>query len=409
MRTRDKSITINSDFVQGHTIEMAVAARNESQQEQKIESSLTPKITLNITGKTSASAAPSGLVATTSFYSVFLDWDNPVDYDFDQIDVYAASSNIRTSAFKIGTVRGTVYTHNLGAANLTRYYWIKAKNTAGVESVWHPLSPTAGVEATTGAFPPADIDDFAVIASKMFQKIPVLDGDTWTDNTPGAGDITWNAHSVYYNGARYLISTDNSDKHYIYWVVGNTGGSGTVADPYLSTYSDAAAAPTQTDTLFIIATNISGTHNVAWNSIANQVIGSAYITDASITNAKIANLAVDTAQIANAAITNLKVKNDISADKITAGTLTGRTVRTASGTGQRIVLSQADNTMGMYDSSNELVILIDDDIEGSSSPGIRVGGTVAGYFWAKNTTTGSHAHLTGAQIFVDNHSAVTHS
>ncbi len=350
MRTRDKALTINSDFIQGHTIELTAAARDEAGRQQDI--TIAPKLTINITGKTSASAAPSALTADTSFYSVFLNWVNPVDYDFSDIEIYASATNIRSGAFKIGTVKSTSFTQNLGAANLTRYYWLKARNTSGVESVWHPLSPTAGVVATTGALGPSDIDDFAIIASKMFQKIPVLDGDTWSDDTPGAGDVTWNAHSLYYNGARYLISSDNSDKQYIYWVVGNTGGSGTVADPYLSTYSDAATAPAQTDTLFIIATNISGTHNVAWNSIANQVIGSAYISNLSVTTAKIANLAVDNAKIAN-----------LNADKINAGTLTGRTVQTSS-TGQRQVMESSDNTYRMYNSSGDLRLTIDDGVFG---------------------------------------------
>ncbi len=349
MRTRDKSLTINSDFVVGHTINMAVAARDEAGRQQDI--TIAPKITLKITGKTSASAAPSNLTADASFYNVFLAWDNPVDYDFDQIEVWESEDNIRGNADKLATIRATTMSRDLGAVNLTRYYWIKALNTSGIESVWHPLSATEGVSATTGAFPPASIDDFAVTASKMFQKIPVLDGDSWSNNSPGGGDVAWNEHSVYYNGARYLVAAGNTSDHYIYWTVGNTGGSGTVADPYTTTYStdNTDSGPTMSDITFIIAVNNSGTHNVAWNSIANQVIGSAYIKDASIINAKIANLAVDDAKIAN-----------LNADKINVGTLTGRTVRTAS-SGQRIVMENSDNTLRMYDGSSILRVTIDDD------------------------------------------------
>lgn len=55
--------------------------------------------------------------------------------------------------------------------------------------------------------------------------------------------------------------------------------------------------------------------------IANAAIGSAQIIDAAITSAKIANLAVGSAAIQNLAVTNAKI-GDVTADKITAGSLT---------------------------------------------------------------------------------------
>jgi hypothetical protein len=70
----------------------------------------------------------------------------------------------------------------------------------------------------------------------------------------------------------------------------------------------------------------------------------------------------------------------ITANNITAGTLTGRTVQT-SATGKRVVIDGANNDLLFYNSNNTLVIKLDDDISGSniggsgsaSYPGFKIG------------------------------------
>jgi hypothetical protein len=57
----------------------------------------------------------------------------------------------------------------------------------------------------------------------------------------------------------------------------------------------------------MIATNTGGLHDLAWNALANAVIGSAYIQNAAIINAKIADLAVDTAKMADLTVTTAKI------------------------------------------------------------------------------------------------------
>jgi len=93
--------------------------------------------------------------------------------------------------------------------------------------------------------------------------------------------VAWNEHSLFYNGAEYTIAAGNTDLKYIYWLNG------------LSVYNSSDTNPTLTDDDFVIAVNIDGTHDLAWNAIANQVIGSAYIEDASILSAKIVSLAAN--------------------------------------------------------------------------------------------------------------------
>jgi hypothetical protein len=80
--------------------------------------------------------------------------------------------------------------------------------------------------------------------------------------------------------------------------------------------------------------------------IAALAVETAQIDNLAVTEGKIADLAVTAAKIANATITSAKI-NDLSADKITAGTITGSTLQTAS-SGKRFVVSTSDNEAHFY-------------------------------------------------------------
>lgn len=144
---------------------------------------------------------------------------------------------------------------------------------------------------------PTSIDDFADI-SAGFPRIPVVVGDTFTNNSPATGKVSWNAHHLFYNGTDYSILagetgvSSNGDAIYIWW------------DNGANTYNSSAAGDHPSDLMgagdFIIAVNTNGFVTMAWNSIANQVIGSAYIQ--------------------KAAINDLHV-NELSASKLTAGSV----------------------------------------------------------------------------------------
>jgi len=125
-----------------------------------------------------------------------------------------------------------------------------------------------------------DIDNFAVTASKIFTKIPVISGDTWTDHSPTALYVAWNEHKLYYNGVEFTIAAGNSALKYIYW------------DGSSAAYSASDTNPGLADGQFVIATNVSGNHDLAWNAIANEVIGSAYIQALAVSDAKILSCAV---------------------------------------------------------------------------------------------------------------------
>lgn len=192
-------------------------------------------------------------------------------------------------------------TYNYGGPYV--YVQVKAVDTWGSSSA----SGTFAYGFPGRPVEPKEITDFAINASKMFLRIPVLEGDVWYANTP-AGYVRWLQHKLYYNGKCYSIPASQTNKKYIYWIKPSSpSGSGTPDDPYISGYSSQDAHPADAGILgddgFIIAVNNDGVYDLAWNAIANQVIGSAYIMDAAITNAKI---------------------DTLEANKITAGILQSR-------------------------------------------------------------------------------------
>ena len=361
MRVRNNSTaTILFDYDVGHEYEVVVRAIGPDGTNQAMEASVRNSIV--IVGKTNAPDIATSLTATGIINAVSLEWTNPSNYDLGRTEIWRSSSNDRANATKVAEVKGGAFIDVLSGPDLTRYYWIRAVNTSGVASTFHP-NTTVGVSATSKGVEATDIDDFSITATKMFTNAIIVDLDVWSNNSPGAGSIAWNAHRVIYNGASYPISAGDTALGYIYWTIGATA------------YSESATHPTLATTAFMIAINTAGIHTLVWNSSANMVIGSAFIMDLAVdklvANAASTNEFVsNTAQIKDAVITNAKI-NDLSADKLTAGTidatvisvtnlsatnitsgtLTGRTVQTAAA-GARITMDGPNGKLEFNDGSD---------------------------------------------------------
>jgi len=250
-----------------------------------------------------APAAPSGLSVSLYMKAIKFFWGKNTEIDFDY---YKFRTKVATDAWSDwsdefeGTETFRSLTQQEQDDHTTEaqiYIEVKAYDTFGNESL------VSSTNATTSGLnvQPTDINDFAITASKIFTKIPILEGDSWTNNSPSAGSIAWNTHTLYHNGVAYSIEAGNSSSQYIYWINGS------------SSYTLSDTNPTLTDVDFLIATNDSGSHDLAWNAMANLAVGSAYIQEAAILGAHILEL---------------------DADKIRTGTLTGidiigNTIRTS--------------------------------------------------------------------------------
>lgn len=272
-----------------------------------------------------APSAVSGLVAVPFMAAIKFSWNPSPESDFDyykirtrvEDDAWAAWENYSGTQYFRGLTDAEINDHTKEA---TIYIEITAVDTFLSESAAISTNAAAlglNVEST-------DINDFAVEASKIFTKIPILESDSWTDDTPDTNSVTWNQHNLFYNGAQYIIAAGNTDKKYIYWENGNTS------------YTTSDTNPTLSDGDFIIATNVDGAHDLAWNAIANQVIGSAYIQLLAVQNAHINDL--NAAKITAGFIDVDRIEAlSILAEKIQVGTLTAdRIISTAGLNSQRL-------------------------------------------------------------------------
>lgn len=277
--------------------------------------------------------------STSAIKSVFLRWTNPSDSDLARVDVYRADSPSYSTYNKIGSAYGTAWTDSSSVRGTTYRYKLKAVDYSGNESGFSTLDPDPSslgyLQITPGQIGAADIATFAVDATKIDSNTIALKGDVWNDNSPSSGRISWNAHSVIYGGVEYAISAGDTNLKYLYWTYPNTTYTATNTNPTASTLGDKG---------FVIATNINGAHDLAWNALANAIIGSAWIEDLAVTNAKI---------------------NDLSADKITAGTIDS----------DIITLGEVGGSKGIIKSSGATSAVLGTGfwIEGGSSPIFAIG------------------------------------
>jgi len=267
-------------------------------------------------------ATPTGLAVGTAFKSIFLQWSKNTELD---LYGYVLRRSL-TPGFSWATGT-TVYSGSANAFTDTKdeadppqttYYYRVAAFDLFDDS---DMTPSGAVGATTGYIEETDIAEFAITASKIFTKIPILESDAWQDDTPVPGSISWNEHFLYYNGVKYTIAAGSSDKKFVYWVYDDPGS----ATVWPSNYHESEIHPTEItggmgDDDHIIATNLDGAHDLAWNAMANLVVGSAYIMNAAILNAHIQDLAVDNAKISSLDASKINT-GFLSADRIQAGTI----------------------------------------------------------------------------------------
>lgn len=97
-----------------------------------------------IQGGDTAPNPPTSLTTETEWDGVRLHWTNPSNKDIAYIEVWRSTTNDRSTATMVAEVKANDYTdHSLEIG--TRYYWVRAMSTTGLESTWHPTSATAGV------------------------------------------------------------------------------------------------------------------------------------------------------------------------------------------------------------------------------------------------------------------------
>jgi hypothetical protein len=150
-----------------------------------------------VTGEGTAPDAPSALTTEREWDAVRLHWANPPQRDVDYIQIWRHTANDRASATMVAQVKANDYTdHSLETG--TRYYWIRAISTTGLEGAWHPTSATGGVSGIPEQVAITSAADKDVLqyesASSSWVNSPGIRGNT---RLLGEMQATTNANYVF--------------------------------------------------------------------------------------------------------------------------------------------------------------------------------------------------------------------
>jgi hypothetical protein len=270
-----------------------------------------------------------------------------------------------TQAFTVSANGVEVETSYPGKTNDTRYFWVRPVDHAGNKGPFTGQSglqgdnhEILGMELTLGVASATDIEDFEINMTESFgNTIALVPNNPFENNSNTAGKISWTQHYLFNEGTGFIVDASgegtsdgyvwwdrnddlknlNLDDYYVTTSAGNIqlyngqdistlkefelGENNSLKNVYFSgvnyqtSTEHPANNPTENDITsttpdfddgdFVIARNTNGIATPVYHAFANALIG--------------------TANIANAAIKTAHV-NDLSADKIRAGTIDGHLI-----------------------------------------------------------------------------------
>ncbi len=235
-------------------------------------------------------------------------------------------------------------------------------------------------------------EDNIAIAGAGNWTVPKYCGFTLTTDSKAE----WTTGTIIYKGTKYSISSGDTTNKYIYF------------DPDISitVLQTAAAQPTLGANGFWFAFYDSGDDTVE-QAQCFKMLNVELLKAGSIETSHLNFTAVGSGNIV-ATINASSEGITIEADNLTIGATTTfaagynptdsvGTHKTSSGTGQRIVVDGSDGTIKWYNSSNTLVLTIDDTIYGSM-PGISIGSPSGAAIALSDTNTGSATILSADQL-----------
>ena len=286
-----------------------------------------------------------------------------------------------TRIFNVNSNGPEVETSYLGKTNDTRYFWVRAVDLAGNKG---PFTGAANLEGEThdisgyklrlGVASATDIEDFEINMTQSFgETIALVPSNPFQNNSDSAGKISWTQHYLFNEGTGFIVdaSGDGTSDGYVWWdrndasknvniddyyVRWQNPSNQQISDPvrwgdlsennrekviewsvidpnnnedqlnlrnvyfsgvnYQTSTNHPASNPNEGDITstvvgfddgdFIIARNTNGIATPVYYAFANALIGTANIEQAAIKTAHV---------------------NDLSADKIRAGTIDGHDIQ----------------------------------------------------------------------------------
>lgn len=124
------------------------------------------------------------------------------------VEIWAATSNNRAAAAKIGDGQIPQFAHTGLSTSTTRYYWARPVDRSGLIGEWYPVSATAGVSATSSstALAPGSVGNVELAAGAVtFDKVNIA---TLSSLTVDAGAITGGSITgVTFTGGLFQTAT----------------------------------------------------------------------------------------------------------------------------------------------------------------------------------------------------------
>jgi|GEM_PF-3565158 len=126
-------------------------------------------------------SAPTDLIITPTFKSIWLKWSQHPDPDFSHMEIHEAPANDRSQAVYIGNATGTTFIREGLAGGQQVYYWIRAVDRSRNMSAFFPASLSGGIGGKTKKVEEADYQELsitnAIIANGAIDDAKILSLD----------------------------------------------------------------------------------------------------------------------------------------------------------------------------------------------------------------------------------------
>lgn len=156
----------------------------------------------------------------------------------------------------------------------------------------------------------------------------ILDGFTFTDNSPAAGSIAWSGCHIVYKGTDYTITDGNTANKYIWWDYDATPNT---------VFQTSNTKPNLTDDDCLVCINADGIHKLVIGAtmphgafLLGATVDTPELRDSCVATAKLAAGSVLAAKIGDGAVEEAKIAAAaVTAAKIGEGAVTSGKVATA--------------------------------------------------------------------------------
>lgn len=137
-------------------------------------------------GDQTAPGTPTDLSSEGSLGFITLTWTNPVDTDFNYVEIWEGSDSVLANATNLSKAFGTTFNRGNLAPLTTKYYWIRSVDYSGNKSSFvGPSGPTTTTQIASGDIGPAVItySDFATDVVTLFDEFQDQIDDRVTSST----------------------------------------------------------------------------------------------------------------------------------------------------------------------------------------------------------------------------------